>query len=403
MKQSIKSIFSNLSAFLIFATIFAGFGVLTSIEHSMAYDKIDNLNKQKKIISTLTSLSKDDLELALIQFNGKSTQLLNEIDKLRNIYSYSFTEQYLVDNEKEYLADLDVLSALTKDFNIVARDYYIVDKKDEKQKLESLRESFIALNTKIDGIKLRSITYNQAKFSLHKNVTYAAFFIILMATIMFKKQLKRIYEDLIFLYSKNNKDYKIFSEEADSISLRMNRKPVSSDNPTNIDPVTGINNNKGMMNSYAEKKGMKESNFTTVTIIEIDNFSKSNRAYSQEFTQNILKKIAFTISLHEQAADVIARIDYNQFAIILSRPSKDQAYKDIDIIKQSIAEIKFKSAATGSITVSVSGGYIVKPNNVTLDESIRESRKVLDKAKEHGGNRIYQIKDLQESEYAEQH
>ena len=402
MKQSIKKIFGSLSTFLIFATIFAGFGVLTTFDHSRAYDKVNNLNNQKHIISTLTSLSKDDLELALIQFNGKSTQLLNEINKLRSSYKYNFSEQYLVDNATEYLTDLDELSSFTKDFNQKARDYYIIDKKDEDIKGQQLADAFVTLNDKIDIIIIKSVGYNQAKFELHKYVTYGAFLIILLATLIFKKHLRLIYDDLIFLYGNNKtKEYKAYTEEADAISLRMNRKPVTSDNPTNLDPVTGINNHKGMMNAYASKKGMKESNFTTVTIIEIDNFSKANRAYSQEFTQSILKKVAFTVSLHEQAADVIARVDYNQFAIILSRSSKDQAYKDIDIIRQSIAEIKFKSPATGAIVVTVSGGYVVKPNNVTLDESLRESKKVLEKAKEHGGNKVYQIKDLQESEYAE--
>jgi len=399
MKQSIKKIFSNLSLFLIFATVFAGFGVITAIDHSGAYEKIDNLNHQKHIISTLTELDKSDLELALIQFNGKSTQLLNQIDKLRVLYELNFTEQYIIGNAKEYLTDLDKLTTLTNEFNLKAREYYIKDKKDEKLKEEQLKKSFDKLYKQIDNIIFRSIEYNKEKFNIHKNVTYIAFIVILFFTIMYRRKLNNIYQDLYYLYNLDKKDYTIYSEEADAISLRMNRKAVISDNPTMLDPVTGINNHKGMINSYAQKKGMKESNFTSVTIIEIDNFSKSNRAYSQEFTQNILKKVAFTISLHEQSADVIARIDYNQFAIILSRASKEMAFKDVDIIRQSISEIKFKSQATGAVTVTVSGGYVIKPNNKTLDEATREAKKALVHAKEHGGNRISQIRDLQESEY----
>ena len=401
MKQSIKKIFTNLSMFLIFATIFAGFGVLTAIDHAGAYEKIDNLNEQKRIISTLTELDKSDLELALIQFNGKSTQLLNMIDKLRLLYELNFTEKYILNNSKEYLTDLDKLTTLTNEFNLNAREYYIKDKKNERLKERKLKDSFDQLYKQIDKIIFRSIEYNKAKFNIHKNVTYVAFVIILLFTFIYRRKLNYIYEDLYYLYNLDKKDYKIYTEEADAISLRMNRKAVVSDNPSMLDPVTGINNHKGMINSYASKKGMKESNFTSVTILEIDNFSKSKRPYSQEFTQNILKKVAFTISLHEQSADVIARIDYNQFAIILSRPSKEVSFKDIDIIRQSISEIKFKSPATGAVTVTVSGGYVIKPNNKTLDESLREAKKVLEHAKTHGGNRISQTRDLQESEYAD--
>jgi len=401
MKQSIKKIFSNLSLFLIFATIFAGFSVLVAIDHSGSYEKIDNLNNQKHIISTLTELDKSDIELALIQFNGKSTQLLNQIDKLRVLYEINFTEQYIIGNAKEYLTDLDKLTTLTNEFNLKAREYYIKDKKNEKIKEKELKKSFNQLYNQIDNIIFKSIEYNKEKFNIHKNITYITFIIILFFTIMYRRKLNYIYQDLYYLYNLDKKDYTIYSEEADAISLRMNRKAVISDNPSMLDPVTGINNHKGMMNSYAEKKGMKESNFTSVTIIEIDNFSKSNRAYSQEFTQSILKKVAFTISLHEQSADVIARIDYNQFAIILSRASKEISFKDIDIIRQSISEIKFKSPTTGAVTVTVSGGYVIKPNNKTLDESTREAKQALEHAKQNGGNRISQMRDLQESEYAD--
>jgi diguanylate cyclase (GGDEF)-like protein len=153
-----------------------------------------------------------------------------------------------------------------------------------------------------------------------------------------------------------------------------------------------------MLSSYSSKKGMKDSNFTSVTVFEIDNFSKQKRAFSQEFTQAILKKVAFTISLHEQATDVIARTDYNQFTVILSRASKEQSFKDVDIIRQSISEIKFKVPGGDSTTITTSGGFIIKPNNLHLDEAIRKAKEVLIHAKKNGKNTISQIRDLAEHE-----
>lgn len=393
MKQSIKSIFNNLILFLFLITLLAAGGVLVAIDHSNTFTKIDNLNNQKRIISTLTTFSKDDIELALIQFNGKSTQLHYEIEKLHNLYRYNFTEQYVLSNKNEYLADLDELSSLTTSFNIKARHYYTTNtKKDE------LDENFNLLYNKIDSIIFKSITYSKEKFYIYKNITYGSFAIILLASIFYRKKLNAIYEDLLFLYNVNKKDYVIFSEEVDAIALRMVRKPVTADNPSMIDPVTGINNHKGMINSYSEKKGVKDGNFTTITVLEINNFSKTNRAYPQEFVQNILKKVAFTISLHEQALDVIARTDYNQFTIILSREKKEQAFKDIEAICQSIYELRLQSPTTGIVKITLSGGFVVKPNNVSLENSIIEAKKVLDFSKEKGTCRICQIKDLATSE-----
>lgn len=161
-----------------------------------------------------------------------------------------------------------------------------------------------------------------------------------------------------------------------------------------LDPVTEINNYKGMINDYSLKKRTQGSNFTSVAVLEIDNFSKSNRAFPQDVTQAILKKIAYTISLHQQPLDIIARTDYNQFTIILSRPSKEQAYKDIELIRESIAELKFNIPHKGATQITVSGGFIIKPNNTSLEEAIKQAKEILLYAQSLGTNKIMQTRDL---------
>ena len=340
MKQSIKAIFSTLNKYLLFVLLVATIALLFTLEHSLSFQKVDNLNHQKKIIATLTHLDRHDLALALIQFNGKSTQLHQEIDKLRTLYKYAYIDKYLVGNQQEYFNDLKKLSTLTDKFNAAAQQYYVDtnNKQEEvtaKVKLDTALSSIIA---HIDTMLLKTIKYNEEKFHFIKNLVILFFIITLLATFYFRKQLKSIYRDISYLYhiDKQRQSYTIFSQEADAIALRMNRKNVTNDNPDFIDQATSINNYKGMVNAYSIKKGAKESNFTSVTVLEIDNFSKSNRAFSQDIMESILKKIAYTISLHEQPIDVIARTDYNQFTLIFSRSSKEQAFKDVDLVRQSI-------------------------------------------------------------------
>jgi diguanylate cyclase (GGDEF)-like protein len=210
-----------------------------------------------------------------------------------------------------------------------------------------------------------------------------------------------IYKDIEYLYQidKNKNAYAIFSIEADGIALRMNRKTVNSDNPNMLDPITGINNHKGMINAYSQKKNLRNSNFTAVTVFEIDNFSKSKRAFSQELTQAILKKVAYTISLHEQPVDVIARTDYNQFTLIFSRISKEQAFKDVDLIRESIAELKFPGLEQGGTIITLSGGFIIKPNNTNLDEAMKQAKEILAYAKKTGTNRVLRTRDIAEKEF----
>jgi len=400
MKHSINKIFNNLSTLLIIITFTVGLVTLLVIEQNSSYSKINNLKNQKNIIQNLTNLQKKDIELALIQFNGKSTQLHHEIDKLRNLNKYDYTGKFLLGNSKEYLSDLDELSKLTTNFNESAHQYYINNLENAEEKNQELKNAFYSINSFLDAMIIRNIAYNEEKFYLLEKITIFSFILTLLATLWYKRRLNSIYEDVVYLYAidKTKKDYVIFSQEADAIKLRMSRKPVVTDNPAMIDPVTQINNHKGMLSSYGHKKGMKDSNFTSVTIFEIDNFSKQKRAFSQEFTQAILKKVAFTLSLHEQATDVIARTDYNQFTLILSRESKEQSFKDVDIIRQSISEIKFKAPGGAPITITVSGGFIIKPNNKSLDEALKQAKEVLEYAKEKNKNTIAQVKDLVEHE-----
>ena len=391
MKHSIKKIFWHLKSYLSFVLFMALLSVMVLMEHQLSIDKVDNLQNQKKIINSLLSLSQKDKELALIQFNGKSVQLLQKIDELKTIYKYNFTDKYLLDNAQDYLHDLQALSSLTREFNKVANAYY--NGKTDKKNLDRM---FTKLTQHINNIIFKNIEYSKEKFTIMKYAAYFVLLLIVIATFWYRKMINNIYEDIRYLYQVDKKqNYNIFSIEADAIALRMNRKSVVNDNnPNNIDQVTGINNYRGMLNSYANKKALKSSNFTSVTVFEIDNFSKTNRVFPQEIAQTILKKIAYTISLHEQPVDVIARTDYNQFTVILSRPSKEQTFKDANLIRESISELKFNLADKGNVKITLSGGHIIKPNNTILEEAIKQAKEILAYAKTTGKNHILQMRDI---------
>jgi len=394
MKQSIKKIFQNLYTYLFFILLIAVATLIVSLEDGLSYDKVDNLKNQKSIISSLTHLNKDDLELALIEYNAKSTQLKQEIEKLSLLYKYAYIEKILTRNNKEYTDDLNKLSQLAKQFNSATHTYYVEELSPATQ--NELQNSLQKLNTHIDSMLIKTLHYNEIKFHIYQMILIFLLIIISLATFYYYRTLKAIYRDIEFLQrvNKNRQNYNIYSQEADAIYLRMNRKSSSHDNPDMIDPITNINNYKGMLFSYDLKKHTKDNNFTSITVMEVDNFSKAKKSYPEDFIQTVLKKIAYTISLNEQAVDVIARTDYNQFTVIFSRSSKEQAYKDIELIRQSIAELKFNLPNYGPIQITVSGGFVIKPHNTLLEDAIRQAKEILRYAKSIGTNKILQSRDL---------
>lgn len=402
MKHSIKDIFKNLSTYLFFVFFVAFLSGMLILEQQLSFDKVDNLNSDKKIATSLINANISEMELALIKFNAQSAELLQNVEELKVLYKYSIFEKYLLHNSDEYLADLRNLSVLITKFNEATHRYYI-QSKDLKKQIAAKKELDNAYNTlisHIDKILLKSLYYSEEKFQYIKYFFIISFILILLATFWYRKALNSIYADISYLFKleTNKSDYEIFSLEADGIALRMNRKNQVIDNPNLIDPVTNINNHKGLLHSYAHKKSLKDSNFTSVAVLEIDNFSKSKRVYTQEVAQAMLKKVAYTISLHEQPVDVIARTDYNQFTVILSRASKEQAFKEIDLIRESISELKFNIPDVGPVTISVSGGFVIKPNNTSLEEAMKQAKEILEYAKSTGKNKIFQVRDLAHKE-----
>jgi len=380
------------------ALVLAFIGFLFIVEQYNSYKKVDSLNKQKSIISTILQQQNKSNSVNYIEFNSQAAIVYNITEKLLNQQSYNYLSNFILDNTQEYVNDLKQLSILIKKYIKVSREYYELTSEDKnlEKLLNEINSMHFSIISSIDSILLKNILYDSAKFDIFNKIFLLLLMLLSMITIWQRKVLNSIYNDIRLLTLSNNskKNKQIFSQEVDAISLRMNRKMQITDNPSMIDQITEISNNKGMLQLYSERKGLKDNYFNSITILEIDNFSKSKRAFSQDFIQAILKKVAYTISLHEQSTDIIARTDYNQFTLIFARVSKEQLFKDIDLIRQNISEIKLVSPDRKKINITVTGGFIIKPHNSPLEDYIRKAKALLESAKHIGINRILQTKDI---------
>ena len=397
MKRSIAKIFKNLNSFLLTLLVLSTISLLFILEQYHSYEKIKTLNHQEQVISDILDNQQQTNIVDIYFYNDRIAQINNEISTLQNKHQYHFLSSIILDNSAEYNKDLNKLRSLVKQFDTQSRKYYDMSIEDNNIKpfLDDLNKTFISINALIDAITVTNVSYDGARFDVFMKLFFILFILLVLITFSFKKQLKSVYKDIFSLYTADSKkNYIPYTQEVDSILLRIGRKNQLTDNPAMMDPITEIHNNKGMIQAYAERKNIKDNNFSSIAVVEIDNFSKSKRTFSQEFTQEILKKVAYTISLHQQALDIIARSDYNQFTLIFSRSSKEQLFKDVELVRQSIAELKLTTPEGVTIEISVTGGFVHKAHSAPLDESIRKAKELLKSAKELGKNQILQNKDL---------
>ncbi len=398
MKPSIKNVFKNLNFFLLIILALAFIIFLFSLEQLYSYKKFETLKQQKAILLEIVQKQEESNTLDLIKFNAKIATLKHAIQNQINQNQYNYIAKYITNNADKYTKQLYKFENLIDIYNLKIKTYFELEENILEQNQKSLEINKLShkILNYLDKMIVKNIAFDSDRFNIFFSLLAFLILSLLFIVIRYKNSLANINKDLFRLYAigfdENNK--KLFFQESDSINLKMKRKILISDNPNMIDTATELFNNKGMIQAYSEKRNLNTQNFSCVSILEIDNFSKSNRVFSQELTLGILKKVAYTISLHQQVTDIISRTDYNQFTLILFRTSKDQLFKDVDSIRQNISEINLLSAEKKIINITVTGSFLLKMQNLSLEESIKKAKELLQTSAKDTKNTIIETENI---------
>lgn len=397
MQISIFKVFGTLRTFHLLELLLATLLTLVIVSEYTSFNKLNNLQNEKELATAVYNLSREDLDLANIQFRGKNTILRHESNELGLIYSYDVLSKYT--STGNYLKELSKLQNAVNDFNIAAGAWYAQENMSEEE-LQSRREQFkAAYNTLIAEINMlisQNTLYEEKRFLLQIGLVSALLLLLMLSTFWSLRRLKQIRGDIKFLTMSEHDDLPDFySSEAETISKNMGRTPKTTvtKNPAYLDSVTGINSHKGFLHDYGEKKNQKLGNYTAVCIFAIDKLNEFEMQYAQDFTEALIKKVGFTLSLYHQHNDIIGRLDHNQFAILLSRDDKSSAINDCELVRKSVEESVFKTPDGQDLKITISGGFVQKMSTQSLGEILTKANKVLSMSIQHGGNRIAQLRD----------
>lgn len=394
MRWSIKKIFNNLSTTLLSLTIILGFlaTIIFTLNSSVA--KTDLLLEQKALIKEAYNLGREDIQLSNIQLRGIVENLRYDITKMKDTFGFDILGNYVFGHSAEYLNDLEQLSIKQLLYIEAAEAYYYQSLEDLESRLDDYDFAQAEYEAKLSDIQEKHLMYESDKFNIIQYIIYLAFAISLTTMLWFTRRLSFVYQDLKTLYSVDleSKDRIYLTEEAEMITKRMSRKPTATENPAFIDPVTEINNYKGLLHGFANRKGTGGATIA-VCVFALDNFRDIEKKYKKDFANQILKKVAFMLSLNEQHTDVLGRIDYDQFVFVVNRATQAIALNDCEQIRKSIEEAKFKTHNGIPIKVTASGGFVIKAPNKPLDQTIAHAKEVLAVAISQGGNKIAQLRD----------
>ena len=386
MKSSINTIFSNITRIHYFILLLFIVCAIFLFEQLDYYKKVEILNDQRVTVSKLYKLDE-------IDFDNQRAHLKTMIVKLNILEEYNFLNQNITKYHLKYENQIDKLNYLEDTLAktiyklIKLKDENISKKEKRKKKIlyiESIEKQNKAILNHIATISNDLAQNNSFIFNILIKLIAITFFIFLASTIWYQQKLNLIYKDILFLMhlDSRSKVKNVFTSEVKTIVNKQKRRAIITDANTELlDPVTHINNNEGFLMEYTNKN-LSKYKVLTLSIIEIDNSEQFRDTFSRAFTQAVLKKVAQTISLHVENRDIISRSSYNQFTVMLSKQSREEADETIENIRESIANLTLKTKIT------ITGGTTKLETYLPLIDTITKAKTLLADAKNSGNNKI---------------
>jgi len=171
---------------------------------------------------------------------------------------------------------------------------------------------------------------------------------------------------------------------------------------TTLDELTGCYNESHFKDVLIQHRAMSErgSYHFTVAILQVDQFAEIVDKHGLGSGNETLQLFSRIVKAALREVDVIARMDSDIFALLLSGATEEDAVMIINRISQLISQIKDDE----DIHVTASGGITTFHGTEDVDELIANATKALEFAVESGRDRVagFNYKPPEESEAQEQ-
>ncbi len=393
MKQlSIERILKNTTHLILLLMFMLAAVGLVLMNERISQKQIKLLQTQRSQVNAIANITPSDATFAMIKFQGIRSDMALTLDHLQsNLDSFNPLEPILPDPHDA--KDLIVLKTLNNTFNEAAKQYIsATDTPDDTLKSTMLQAHQNLLNH-ITKMIDATVAYEHRQFLLRELIIYAVIIAGIALFFWTHIRFKLIITDIQSLYGIDTKEYKIQTLEVLTIASRFKKEGCTQDNPAYIDSLTDLKNYKGLLHAYNNNKAMRSNNALCICVFEIDQFELMRQRYSQKFIDAVVKKVAFMMSLYEQHNDAIARLEDSKFVLLLPRNSKAEGLEECENIRKAVSEAVFKASQQERVNVTISGGFLAKPDTKTIDAAITHTKDMLKKAQEKGSNHIAQLRD----------
>ncbi len=156
-----------------------------------------------------------------------------------------------------------------------------------------------------------------------------------------------------------------------------------------IDELTRTRNRRSITAFAHEaiEKAREQQSALSFALIDIDKFKSINDTYGHDVGDEVLKKVAKTVSNELRACDALGRWGGEEWLLVLPNNSADNMHKIFTRIQQSLANQNFDLPNNHSVTLSM-GSTSLKSDDTSLDVVVKRADEALYRAKDAGRNRL---------------
>lgn len=162
-----------------------------------------------------------------------------------------------------------------------------------------------------------------------------------------------------------------------------------------LDPLTGLYNRRGFKHRFDSVMAKKEGSHY-ILLLDIDSFKSYNDHYGHSMGDQTLTRVSAAIRDAVRANDIVVRYGGEEFLVMLTNISGEQALQTAERIRQYVYDLKithqFNSELTGNITISIG---LTPLHGKNIEHALLQADKALYQAKNNGRNQILTTESLE--------
>ncbi len=177
-------------------------------------------------------------------------------------------------------------------------------------------------------------------------------------------------------------------QEVTALENRVNELRQVEHTIARTDPLTSLCNRRAFIDALqgAEARGRRTGERLAVARLDIDGFKALNESYSRNEGDQLLRAVATSLSLTTRMGDLAARLEGDEFALLLYNCAPDNATKIGQRLVDEIAELG-RAYPDARVTASVGMACFIA-SGPDPDEMMRVAGVALRRARLNGGNAV---------------